>query len=32
LVRAGIHDLAGVPGISPELARRIFDVIHEVED
>jgi excinuclease ABC subunit C len=27
--RAGVEDLARVPGISPELARKIYDVFHE---
>ncbi len=29
VVRAGVDDLARVPGISPELARRIFDSLHD---
>jgi excinuclease ABC subunit C len=31
VVRAGVEDLARVPGISPVLARRIFDNLHEGE-
>ena len=29
--RAGVEDLARIPGISPELARRIYDAFHERE-
>ncbi len=29
VARAGIEDLARVPGISPTLARRVYDVFHE---
>ena len=32
LARAGVDDLARVSGISPVLARRIFDALHEHED
>ncbi|BAU48266.1 excinuclease ABC subunit C [Sulfurifustis variabilis] len=31
VARAGVEDLARVPGISPELARRIYDAFHEQE-
>jgi excinuclease ABC subunit C len=29
LARAGVEDIAGVPGISKALAQRIYDVLHE---
>jgi excinuclease ABC subunit C len=29
VMRAGVEDLARVPGISPELAQRIYDAVHE---
>jgi excinuclease ABC subunit C len=28
VARAGVEDLARVPGISPELAQRIYDELH----
>jgi excinuclease ABC subunit C len=31
IVRAGVDDLARVPGISPDLAQRIYAVFHEGE-
>ena len=31
VARAGVEDLANVPGISPELAKRIYDVFHSQE-
>ena len=31
VVRAGVDDLTRVPGISPDLARRIYAVFHEGE-
>ena len=29
VMRAGVEDLARVPGVSPELAQRIYDMFHE---
>lgn len=31
VARAGVEDLVRIPGISPELARRIYDAFHEQE-
>lgn len=31
VARAGVEDLARIPGISPSLARRIYDAFHESE-
>lgn len=31
VARAGVEDLARIPGISPELAQRIYDALHEQE-
>jgi excinuclease ABC subunit C len=31
VARAGVEDLARIPGISPSLARRIYDALHEQE-
>jgi excinuclease ABC subunit C len=31
VARAGVEDLARIPGISPELAQRIYDAFHEQE-
>ena len=31
VARAGVEDLARIPGISPQLARRIYDAFHEQE-
>jgi excinuclease ABC subunit C len=32
VARAGVEDLARVPGISPQLAQRIYDLFHEREN
>jgi len=32
VARAGIDDLVGVPGISPQMAQKIYDAFHEQEN